>query len=52
MSTDGQQSPEIDEKRWNAWLLKSKQIEIRTSRRMKIAAALLLGIGAVVFFVK
>jgi len=36
----------LDEKVWNAWLQKSKLRELRTAFRMKISAAVVLGLVA------
>ncbi|MFM2126291.1 MAG: hypothetical protein RL328_2742 [Acidobacteriota bacterium] len=36
----------LDEKIWEAWLLKSKLREQRTASRMKTSAAALLGLAA------
>lgn len=52
MSIANQETPVVDEKRWNAWLLKSKQVDLRAQRKIRISAGLLLtmvGIGAAVF---
>lgn len=53
MSIPDQETPVVDEKRWNLWLLKGKQEELRTRRKIKIAATLLLiflVIGTVGYF--
>lgn len=42
MSIPDQETPVVDEERWNLWLLKGKQEELRTRRKIKRAAALLL----------
>ena len=41
MSILDQETPVVDEKRWNLWLLKGKQEELGTQRKIKIAALLL-----------
>lgn len=44
MSIANQETPVVDEKTWNAWVQKGKEAELRTARRMKIAAAAFLTI--------
>jgi hypothetical protein len=36
----------LDEKIWNAWLEKSRLRELRTAYRMKVFAAVILGLAA------
>lgn len=36
----------LDEKVWNAWIEKSKRRELRTAYRMKVSAAVVLGLAA------
>jgi len=47
MSIANQETPEVDENRWNAWLQQGKEAERRTTKRMKIVAGALLSLAAI-----
>ena len=49
MSLENNNSPLVDEAIWEAWLQKTKQREIQTAQRMKMAVGALVGLAILAY---